>query len=172
MTSSPAAPPCHSRGLPPVTGPDPRVLVLGSFPSVLSLSHGEYYGNPRNRFWAVIEDLFGISALLPYTERCQYLTGAGIALWDVIASCSRPGSADSRIRDAVPSDIAGFIRAHPTVRLIVLNGSAAGRFYHRAGEVPGIPFVILPSTSPANAAVSYKKKVRAWGVVKAACGRA
>lgn len=169
MTGSPATIPDHSCGLLPVSGPEPRVLVLGSFPSALSLSHSEYYGNPRNRFWAVMEALFYIPASLPYPERCRRLTGAGIGLWDVIASCSRPGSADSRIRDAVPNDIAGFVRAHPAVRLIALNGSTAGRLYRRTVEVPGIPFVILPSTSPANAAVRFEEKVRAWGVVKAAC---
>ena len=166
MTGPPEKKPGCSRGLPPVTGPDPRVLILGSFPSVLSLSRSEYYGNPRNRFWAVIEALFDIPASLPYTERCRCLTGAGIALWDVVAACSRPGSADARIRSATPNDITGFVHAHPAVRLIALNGSAAGRLYCRAGEVPGIPFVILPSTSPANAAVRFEEKVRAWGVVK------
>lgn len=169
MTGSPATIPDHSCGLLPVSGLEPRVLILGSFPSVLSLSRHEYYGNPRNRFWAVMEALFGIPASLPYAERCRHLAGAGIALWDVVASCSRQGSADNRIRDDMPNDIAGFIRAHQTVRLIALNGSAAGRLYRRAGEMPGIPFVILPSTSPANAAVSFEENVRAWGVVKAAC---
>jgi TDG/mug DNA glycosylase family protein len=154
-----------SRGLPPVTGPEPHVLILGSFPSVLSLAHGEYYGNPRNRFWAVIEDLFSIPAALPYPERTLCLTQEGVALWDVVASCSRAGSADIRIRKPVPNDIAGFIRAHPSIRLIALNGSTAGRLYHRLAEVPGIPSVILPSTSPANARVTFKEKVRAWRVV-------
>ena len=161
--------PNTSLGLDPVTGPEPRVLILGSFPSVLSLTHSEYYGNPRNRFWAVIDALFGIPVTLAYTERCRQLTGMGIALWDVAASCSRAGSADARIRDAVPNDIAMFVQAHPTVRLIALNGSTAGRLYRHAGEVSGIPFVVLPSTSPANAVVRFDEKVKAWGVVKTAC---
>jgi TDG/mug DNA glycosylase family protein len=158
-------------GLPPVTGPEPRILVLGSFPSTLSLAYGEYYGNPRNRFWAVIEDLFTIPAALPYPERCLRLTQEGIALWDVVATCSRPGSADCRIRNPVPNDIAGFVRAHPSVRRIALNGSTAGHLYHRFVEVPGIPSVVLPSTSPANAAVTFAEKVRAWAVVRSACKR-
>jgi double-stranded uracil-DNA glycosylase len=154
-----------SRGLLPVTGPAPVVLILGSFPSVLSLVRGEYYGNPRNRFWAVMEELFPVPATLPYSERCLRLTQEGIALWDVVASCSRPGSADSRIRDPVPNDIAGFVRAHPPVRLVAMNGSTAGRLYHRLAEVPGIASVTLPSTSPANAAVAFAEKVRRWEVL-------
>jgi double-stranded uracil-DNA glycosylase len=155
-----------SRGLLPVTGPEPLILILGSFPSVLSLAHDEYYGNPRNRFWAVVEELFSIPSDLPYPERTRRLTQEGIALWDVVSTCSRPGSADSRIRNPEPNDIAGFIREHPSVRLIALNGSTAGRLYHRFAEVPGTPAVILPSTSPANAAVTFPEKVKAWGIIK------
>lgn len=164
-------PPLHrtpgiSCGLPPVTGPRPRVLILGSFPSMLSLAHGEYYGNPVNRFWGVMEELFGISAKLPYPERSRLLTQEGIALWDVISSCSRPGSADSRIKNPVKNDIAGFIHNHPSVRLVALNGSTAGRLYHRSAGVEGLPSVILPSTSPANARITFEEQVKAWGIVR------
>ena len=169
MTGPSSLIPDISRGLSPVTGPEPRILILGSFPSVLSLVHGEYYGNPKNRFWAVIEDLFAIRSALPYPERTLLLTEKKIALWDVVRVCTREGSADSRIRRPVPNDIAGFIRAHPTIRLIALNGSTAGRLYHRFAEAPGIPSVILPSTSPANAAVTLAEKVVAWTIVKDAC---
>jgi len=171
MTGPSQQKPDNSCGLPPVTGPEPRILILGSFPSVLSLAHAEYYGNPRNRFWAVMEELFAIPAALPYPERCLRLTHEGIALWDVVASCSRPGSADSRIRNPVPNDITGFVRAHPSVRCIALNGNAAGRLYHRFAEVPGIPSVTVPSTSPANAAGTFAEKVRKWEVVRTACER-
>jgi TDG/mug DNA glycosylase family protein len=169
MSRSPAteaSPP--NKSLQPLSGTAPRVLVLGSFPSVLSLAHAEYYGNPKNRFWAVMEELFGIPASLPYPERCRRLGEEGVALWDVVAACERPGSADSRIRNPVPNDIAGFVRAHPSVRLIALNGSTAGRLYHRLCGVPGIPAITLPSTSPANAAMSFAEKVGRWRAVKVA----
>ena len=152
-------------GLMPVTGPDPRVLILGSYPSVLSLAHREYYGNPKNRFWAVIENILGVPADLPYAERTVALTQNGIALWDVVASCERPGSADSRIKNPVANDIAGFFRAHPTLRLVALNGQTAGRLYHKLAEVPGLAAVTLPSTSPAFAAMRFEEKVRAWDVI-------
>ena len=149
-------------GLPPITGAEPSVLILGSFPSVLSLEKQEYYGNPRNRFWAVMEELFGVPASLPYPERQAKLTQHCVALWDVIRTCVRPGSADSRIRQPVPNDIACFVRSHPSVRLVALNGRTAGSCYHRFAEVPGLPSVVLPSTSPANARVSYEDMVRVW----------
>jgi TDG/mug DNA glycosylase family protein len=169
MTGSSPLIPDISRGLSPVTGPVPLILILGSFPSVLSLERSEYYGNPKNRFWAVMEELFAIPATLPYPERTLRITLERVALWDVVRGCTREGSADSRIRNPVPNDIAGFVRAHPTIRLVALNGSTAGRLYHRFAEVPGIPSVILPSTSPANAAVTFAEKVSRWEIVRTAC---
>lgn len=160
-----------SCGLPPVTGPEPCILILGSFPSVLSLAHGEYYANPKNRFWAVMEELFAISAALPYPVRTLSLTQELVALWDVVRGCTREGSADSRIRHPIPNDITGFVQAHPTIRLIALNGSTAGRLYHQLAEAPGIPSVTLPSTSPANAAIRFAEKVRQWEMVRTACVR-
>jgi double-stranded uracil-DNA glycosylase len=149
-------------GLRAVSGTEPRLLILGSFPSVLSLARGEYYGNTKNRFWASMEELFAIPAALPYPERVSGLTEKKCALWDVVSTCERPGSADSRIRHPVPNDIAAFARAHPSLQLIALNGSTAGRLYHRLAEVPGIPSVTLPSTSPAHAAMPFEEKVRRW----------
>lgn len=162
MAGRPLPVPPERCGLLPVTGPDPRILILGSFPSVLSLERHEYYGNPKNRFWAVMENVFAVPALLPYAERTRLLTGRGVALWDVVAACDRPGSADSRIRDAVPNDIAGFCRDHPGIRLVALNGSTAGRLYHRFADLPGLPSVILPSTSPAHASMPFAEKVERW----------
>lgn len=153
-------------GFPPVTGPEPLILILGSFPSVISFAYGEYYGNPRNRFWQVMEELFNIPAALPYPERTLRLTQERVALWDIVSTCSRPGSADSRIRQPVPNDIAGFVRARPSVRIIALNGSTAGHLYHRFAEVPGIHSVTLPSTSPANAAMTLGEKMKAWEVLR------
>ena len=152
-------------GLIPVTGNDPQVLVLGSYPSIISLEKREYYGNPKNRFWAVMEELFAVPVALPYPERIALLTQHKIALWDVVRTCERPGSADSRIRHPAPNDITGFARTHPTLRLVVLNGSTAGRLYHKLAEVPGLPSVTLPSTSPANAGVTFADKVRKWRII-------
>lgn len=151
--------PCPS-GLLPVTGSDPVVLILGSYPSVQSLAKGEYYGNPHNRFWEIMENLFGIDRTLPYETRTARLINHRIALWDVLASCSREGSADATIRDTVPNDIAGFLSGHPSVRCIALNGQTAGRFFSL--KTCPVPAVLLPSTSPANARLTLEEKARIW----------
>jgi len=154
-----------SPGLAPVFGDNPRVLILGSFPSRLSLRYTAYYGNPRNHFWAIMEALFAIRPDLPYETRIRQVTGHGIALWDVVNSCSRPGSADAQITDPIFNDIAGFVHDHPSLQLIALNGNTAGRIFAKIGTGIPVPAVILPSTSPANAAMGIDEKVRRWSVL-------
>jgi TDG/mug DNA glycosylase family protein len=149
-----------AQGLQPICGHDPLILILGSFPSQRSLASNEYYGNPRNQFWKIMESLFSIDHQLPYTTRCSRLSAQGIALWDVVASCNRPGSADSRIHEPVFNDLQGFLVSHPTLRLVALNGAAAGSYFLKSRVPPALPSVILPSTSPANARSSLAEKVR------------
>lgn len=147
-------------GLAPVAGKVPVVLILGSYPSLQSLAKGEYYGNPHNQFWGIMDRILGIDRTLPYAARTAQLIDHRIALWDVLASCTRDGSADATIRETVPNDIAGFLKIHPSVRCILLNGTAAGKFFVR-GTVP-VPSRVLPSTSPANARLSLDEKTRIW----------
>jgi TDG/mug DNA glycosylase family protein len=169
MVSSPLAPE-RITGLAPVTGSVPEVLILGSFPSIQSLIAGEYYGNPRNHFWQIAEAVLAIDHTLPYATRVAQLADRGIALWDVIHSCHREGSADLRIRDPVYNDLTGFLSAHPTVQLVVLNGAAAGRFWHVANGSSPLPVwihvLILPSTSPANARLPLAEKICRWEVIR------
>ncbi|MDD1653913.1 MAG: DNA-deoxyinosine glycosylase [Methanomicrobiales archaeon] len=164
-------PTARIRGIHPVAGANPGVLVLGSFPSIQSLEKAEYYANPRNRFWAVMEELLGIGRTLPYQEQVLRLEQRGVALWDVIAACKREGSGDGAIRDPTPNDIREFLHAHPSVRLVVLNGSTAGRLFRAAwpgGFPAGVRYVVLPSTSPANARYRLPDLVDRWRVILAA----
>lgn len=161
-----------SSGLLPVSGSKPTILILGSFPSRLSLKYAEYYGNPRNRFWAVMEALFGCPTSLPYSKRTEKLTAAGVALWDVAGSCTRIGSADQSISDVIPNDIQGFLDAHPGIRCIALNGtSGAGTIFQRffpdlQKDNETLTVHTLPSTSPANAASRLSDLIEIWGVLR------
>ena len=46
--------------LKPIYNDKSKVLILGSFPSVISRDNNFYYANPTNRFWKVLESLFNI----------------------------------------------------------------------------------------------------------------
>lgn len=155
-----------SGGLAPIAGEAPAVLILGSYPSTVSLAAGEYYANPRNAFWRVMEAVFGAPAHLPYGERTAALTGRGVALWDVLEGCRRQGSSDASIRDGRANDIPGFLREHPTVRTVALNGRAAETWLRRVHpglwNFPDVAVVVLPSTSPAHARLSLEEKIRIW----------
>jgi double-stranded uracil-DNA glycosylase len=112
-------------GFPPLGAADPRILVLGSFPSTASLERGEYYGHGRNQFWALLGSILGFSAEAPYAERVAALASAGIALWDVIGDCEREGSLDQAIRAERANPIDEFLAARPGIARLGLNGGKA-----------------------------------------------
>ncbi len=157
--------PCGA-GLPPVRGQSTDVIILGSFPGRLSLLHHEYYGNPQNHFWKIIEALFQIDRHLPYCVRISRLTEQRIALWDVISACSREGSADTRIHEPIFNHLEDFFRSCPSLHLVALNGSSAGRYFNSLKIPILIPVVVLPSTSPANTRFTLKEKVRRWEIIR------
>lgn len=145
-----------------------RVLILGSFPSAASRAAAFYYGHSRNRFWPLMSRL--LEAPLPVTvaEKKALMLSCGIALYDSIESCDICGSSDASIRNAVPADVPAVIRASRIAR-IFCNGAASARVYKKyLHPLTGIEAVQLPSTSPANAAMSLDELCAAWGAVKEA----
>ncbi|HEU4773137.1 MAG TPA: DNA-deoxyinosine glycosylase [Lysobacter sp.] len=153
---------------PPIAPADARVLILGSMPGVRSLRENRYYAHPQNRFWPFMGRLLDIDPALPYAERCSALSAAGIALWDVLASCEREGSLDSAIRDdtAHPNDLGGLFAACPGLSTVLFNGAKAEssfrRFVAPQLTVDGRRYLRLPSTSPANASQRPADKLEAW----------
>ena len=145
-----------------------RVLVLGSLPSAASREARFYYGNPRNRFWQVMATV--LHEPLPQTiaEKTALMHAHGIALWDVIAECDIRGSSDASIRNARPVAIAQ-VRDACRLQAVFTNGRTAERLFNRylAAQLPGIPAVCLPSTSPANAAWRLADLCDAWGAALA-----
>jgi double-stranded uracil-DNA glycosylase len=159
-----------SVGFPPLVGDAPRILILGSLPGRASLAAGQYYAMPRNLFWTVVSPCIGGHADASYAARCTALIGARIALWDVCASAHRPGSLDARIdRQSVqPNPIGALLAQHPSIQTLLFNGRAAAQLYarHVVKTLPpgaaALPCTVLPSTSPAHAAVSRSAKTARW----------
>ena len=166
-----------ARGFAPIADAGARVLILGSLPGQRSIDAGEYYAHPRNAFGPVIEQLFGIPAAAPYAERVSGLKQRGVALWDVLHESQRRGSLDSAIEitAAEANGIAAFLDAHQQVCLVCFNGQKAAQLYRRF-IVPDLSephpdTVILPSTSPAHAAMPFAKKLDHWRIVRAHAAR-
>lgn len=158
----------HVQGFAPVAAADARILVLGSMPGVASLRQVRYYAHPRNAFWPIAAQVLGFDPAADYPARLQALQHAGVALWDVLQACERPGSLDADIRadTLVPNDFPAFLQAHPRLIRICFNGAKAATLYRRhvlplLADHP-LQYVDLPSTSPAHAAASFDKKLAAW----------
>jgi len=119
-------------GLAPICGSDPRILILGSFPSVRSLEKGEYYGHERNHFWLLAAKALGFAAPPErYEDRVLMLQTAKIAVWDLFAACERQGSLDKDIRSAQPNPLAAFVAAHTSLVRVALNGGASAAGFLR-----------------------------------------
>lgn len=156
--------------IPPVFDGTSRVLVLGTMPSPASREVGFFYGHPQNRFWRVMEQLFSLPdhALVDNDARTAFLLEHHIALWDVLASCSIEGAADSSIADPVPNDLTHILDAAPISHVFTTGGAAAKlcrRFDGSLLRERGIEHVALPSTSGANARMRLNDLVLAYSAL-------
>ena len=153
----------------PVIGVSPRILILGSMPGVISLQATQYYGNPRNAFWLILSELFGINVDCDYEQRVEQASQLPLILWDTIKACHREGSLDSSIQkhQLEANDISALLSQYPSVRLVVFNGATSEKYFRQLvkPELPegsDLAFIKMPSTSPANAGSSFEQKLTAW----------
>lgn len=164
--------PCYPSGMParrkrlrcfpPVLRRDTHILVLGSFPGEASLAAGEYYAHPRNQFWRLMGAL--LSEPLegrPYRDRITALLDHRIGLWDVIAACERSGSLDGSIRNPALNDFLPLRALAPGIRRVGFNGRTSGRLADLF-RAAGYDTLVLPSSSPAYASLSFGEKLKAW----------
>lgn len=73
------------------------------------------------------------------------------------------GASDASIKDVEPNDLAALVN-RLGVQAIFCNGATSGRLYRKyAQPLTGLEAVVLPSTSPANAAFTMPRLLDAWG---------
>ena len=150
----------------PVYDNNSEILILGSIPSVKSREEMFFYGHPQNRFWRVLAVLYDAPVPASTEEKRHFLLGHGIALWDVIGSCDIEGSSDSTIKNVIPNDISRILD-YANIKAIFVNGKTAARYYNKyIKELVCRDAVVLPSTSPANAAWRLERLVEAWKEIK------
>lgn len=146
----------------PVFDEKSKILILGSLPSVKSRENGFYYGHPQNRFWKVLSAVIGCKEPRDITQKKDMLLSHHIALWDVIYECDIKGSSDSSIKNVVTADISGIIQKS-RIQYIYVNGKTAEKYYKKYIEPDlHIKAVVLPSSSPANAAFSLSALIDSW----------
>jgi TDG/mug DNA glycosylase family protein len=157
---------------PAVVDASTRVLVLGSLPGEVSLRLTQYYANPQNQFWRLMEAVTGRGLVgLDYPERLAALRAAGVGLWDVIAQARRTGSLDADIREHSPNALAELANALPRLRGIGFNGAKASTIGRKSlGAAGGLILITLPSSSAAHAAAPFERKRAVWLRLKAFLG--
>ncbi len=160
---------------PPLITNKSQALVLGSMPGKESLLKQEYYAHPRNAFWHIMHELFNTGTLnVPYAERTTTLKEKGVAVWDVINSCDRPSSLDADIvkHSVKLNDFNSLLTRYVNIKAIFLNGQKAHDLFrknvlpHLSESSRSIAIHALPSTSPANASISFEDKIEQWSLIK------
>jgi hypoxanthine-DNA glycosylase len=161
--------PAAKRSFPPVVDAAARVLVLGTLPGEESLRRQQYYAHPRNAFWPILFALFKApaDADADYAARLAFAKAHRVALWDVCHSGERAASEDATIRRIEPNAIPALLDAHPGIAAVAFNGSTARRLHDRHfRRRPGLSYLALPSTSPANAALDFAAKLVRWRALR------
>lgn len=153
---------------PPIAGSRAKILILGSMPGEASLAAQQYYAHRRNAFWPIMAQLLHIDPHASYEEKATALRSSPIALWDVLKSCKRSGSLDSMIEAGtlMMNDFAFFFSGHRAVTHVFFNGGTAEACFKRyvlpANNLRLLQLKRLPSTSPANARLSFEDKCGIW----------
>ena len=146
-----------------------KILILGSFPSVISRKFGFYYANPQNRFWRVLAGILNAPLPAGTDEKINFLLAHRIAIYDAAISCEIKGSSDAKMTAVLPANLEPiFSGAH--IAQVFANGGKSYEICEKYLKTKilnetGKPPVKLPSTSPANANFSFERLVREWTIV-------
>lgn len=142
----------------PIYNKESKVLILGTMPSVKSRKNNMYYSHPKNRFWMVLANIFNESIPITNDEKKQFILKHNLALWDVLKSCKIKGSSDSSITDPVCNDF-NIIFDNSNIKTVFTTGKKAYDLYK---SLTGNESIYLPSTSPANCALSFDDLVNEY----------
>lgn len=155
------------QSLDPVIDEKTQILILGTMPGAESLKQQAYYGHPRNLFWKLISEVVGRDAPESYASRQSFLLKYKIGLWDMCQSCIREGSLDENISHESPNDLKDLLSNYPKIKVLAFNGVKAFKLYGKHFDsISTVHILPLPSTSPANAGMSWDKKVEKWMEIK------
>lgn len=152
----------YKEGLEPWVDEHSEILILGSFPSDVSLRERAYYQNKsKNSFWKLMHGLFGEGP-----DSKKFLMKHHIALWDCLAAVNRAGSLDSNISGGErPNNIPQLLESHSSIKRIVINGKSKARDYfdryfydlHKSS----IEIITVESSSNTNS-IEFETKLEDW----------
>ena len=153
----------------PIFDKNSKILILGSFPSVISRKFGFYYTNPQNRFWRVLARILNDDVPESIDEKIKFLLSHNIAIYDAAISCEIEGSSDAKMSKIVPVNLKPIFKT-ANITQVYANGGKAYEICKKYLEseiikVTKNEVIKLPSTSPANAKFSFEKLANEWSVI-------
>ena len=155
------------RAVPDVRAPGLRVVFCGINPGRWSANAAAHFANPRNDFWRLLHDARFTPRLYEPQEQHE-LPGLGLGLTNA-AYRTTPGSGDLRRADFEGSAerlLAIAKELRPEWLAFVGKEAYRGTFNERPElgvqerRLADTQLFVLPSTSPANAAVPYEERLR------------
>ena len=150
-----------------VLAPGLRVVFCGINPGHASARAGAYFANPRNDFWRLLH-VAGFTPRLLEPREQRELLELGFGLTNAARRTTR-GSSDLRAADfsgAHERLEAIAVECRPRVLAFVGKAAYQGVFRERPEHGPqerklgDAELFVLPSTSPANAAVPWEERLR------------
>jgi double-stranded uracil-DNA glycosylase len=153
--------------VPDVLGPGLEVVFCGINPGHASATAGAAFANPRNDFWRLLHEA-GFTPRLLAPEEQFSLLDLGYGLTNAARRTTR-GSGDLRRADFVgAAERLQAIADELRPRVIAFVGKAAYQGTYRERPELGLQerrlgdtlLFVLPSTSPANAAVPWVERLR------------
>ncbi|WP_299028347.1 DNA-deoxyinosine glycosylase [uncultured Campylobacter sp.] len=153
----------------PIFDKNSKILILGSFPSVVSRKFGFYYANPQNRFWRVLAGILNAPPPVSTDEKIKFLLAHRIAIYDAAISCEIKGSSDAKMTAVAPANLEPIFKVAKITQVYANGGKAheicekylKNQILNATGKDP----IKLPSTSPANANFSLERLVQEWTAV-------
>ncbi len=149
---------------PPIADFKSKLLILGTIPGKESLRRNTYYAHPQNAFWKILFNLFDHPFSTNIQIREDLLISNGIALWDVLQTCTRSSSLDTDIKKEYPNDLVQFLTSHPNISEIYFNGKGAAGYFKKYFPQINLPNQVMQSTSPAHA-VKWELKLETWKTI-------
>jgi TDG/mug DNA glycosylase family protein len=169
MPASPKPKPPPRSAVPDVLVPDLRVVFCGINPGRWSDRAAAHFANPRNDFWRLLHDA-KLTPRLYAPEEQHDLPALGLGLTNA-AYRTTPGSGDLRRADFAGSAErleAMARKLRPRWLAFVGKEGYRGAFNERPElgvqerKLGDTRLFVLPSTSPANAAVPYQERLRGF----------
>jgi double-stranded uracil-DNA glycosylase len=164
----------NASAVPDVLAPGLSVVFCGINPGRVSAAAAAHFANPRNDFWRLLHDAGFTPRLVAPAEQFEVLR-YGIGLTNA-AFRTTPGSGDLRAGDfAGAAERLERLADELRPRAIGFVGKEAYRGAFRERPDHGLQerrlgetlLFVLPSTSPANAAVPYPERLRWFRALRA-----